>query len=131
MRFMAIMMPANRAYLRGAMPDEKLIAKMMQFNEELAVAGVLLSLDGLQPPSNGARVRFAGGKPAVTNGPFAETHEVIGGYWMWQVGSKQEAIDWAKRCPAEEGDIIELRQVYEASDFGPDGGKLRGRDSGE
>jgi hypothetical protein len=86
----------------------------------LAKAGVLLGLDGLHPPSAGARVSFSGGKPKVTDGPFAEAKEVVGGYWMIQVKSKQEAIEWAKRCPASDNETIEIRQVFEAAEFGPD-----------
>lgn len=93
---------------------------MMKYNEALKDAGVLLSLDGLHPPSMGARVTFAGGKPVVTDGPFAETKEVLGGYWMIRVKSKQEAIDWAKRCPASGNEIIEIRQVQEFEDFTPE-----------
>jgi hypothetical protein len=96
---------------------------MMKYNEELATAGVLLGLDGLHPPAAGVRVSFAGGKPNVTDGPFAETKEVIGGYWMIRVKSKQEAIAWASRCPASENETIEIRQVFEPADFGPEIGK--------
>src|SRR5262249_49409681 len=98
-------------------PDAELVAAMMKFNEEMQKAGVLISLDGLHPIAKGARVSFAGGKPVVTDGPFAETKEVIGGFWMIRVGSKQEAIEWARRCPAQKGDVIELRQVQEMADF--------------
>jgi hypothetical protein len=101
----------------GAMPDAKAIAAMVKYNESLQKAGVLLSLEGLHPPSMGARVSFAGGKPKVTDGPFAEAKEVLGGYWMIQVKSRQEAIEWAKRCPASENETIEIRQVQELSDF--------------
>jgi hypothetical protein len=101
----------------GAMPDAKAIAAMMKYNESLQKAGVLLSLEGLHPPSMGARVSFAGGKPKVTDGPFAEAKEVLGGYWMIQVKSKEEAIEWAKRCPASGNETIEIRQVQELSDF--------------
>jgi hypothetical protein len=93
---------------------------MMKYNEELQKAGVLLSLDGLQPPSMGARVSFSGGKPKVTDGPFIETKEVLGGYWMIQVNSKQEAIEWASRCPASDNEVIEIRQVHEFSGFPAD-----------
>jgi hypothetical protein len=102
------------------MPDPKLIEAMMKYNADLGKAGVLLALDGLQPPSKGARVTFKSGKPAVKDGPFTEAREIIGGYWMWQVKSKEEAIEWARRCPAEDGDTLELRQVFEMSDFGPE-----------
>jgi hypothetical protein len=105
----------------GTVPDDvERIAAMMKYNEDLQKAGVLLALDGLHPPSMGARVSFAGGKPLVTDGPFAETKEVLGGYWMIQVASRAEAIEWAKRCPATENEIIEIRQVQEMSDFPED-----------
>ena len=119
MRFMVLMIPGNKAYEAGAMPDEKLIAAMMKYNEDLAKAGVLLALDGLHPSAKGARIKFAGGKRTVIDGPFAEARELVGGYWLWQVKSKEEALEWASRCPAEDGDTLEIRQVYEASDFGP------------
>ncbi len=118
MRFMMLMIP--RGYEKaapGALPDAKVIAAMMKYNEELQKAGVLLSLEGLHPPSMGARVSFPGGKPKVTDGPFAEAKEVLGGYWMIQVKSREEAIEWAKRCPASENETIEIRRVQELSDF--------------
>jgi hypothetical protein len=121
MRFMMLMLP--KGYETAApdtQPDPKAVAPMMKYNEELAEAGILLGLDGLHPPSAGARVSFPGGKPKVTDGPFTEAKEVVGGYWMIEVKSKQEAIDWAKRCPASENETIEIRQVFEASDFGPE-----------
>src|SRR5687767_15728361 len=99
------------------MPDADAVAAMMKCNESLQKAGVLLSLDGLHPPSMGARVSFTGGKPKVTDGPFAEAKEVLGGYWMIQVKSKEEAIAWASRCPAGENETIEIRQVQEIADF--------------
>jgi hypothetical protein len=120
MRFMVLMIPGNPAYEQGAMPDERLISAMMKYNEELAKAGVLLGLDGLQPTSRGARIHFSEGKGTVTDGPFAEAREVIGGYWLWQVKSKEEAVQWADRCPAEDGDTIELRQVFDPADFDPE-----------
>ena len=101
----------------GVMPTTDLISAMMKYNEALQKAGVLLTLDGLHPPSTGARVSFAGGKPKVTDGPFAEAKEVLGGYWMIQVKSKEEAIEWASRCPASDNEVIEVRQVQEFSDF--------------
>jgi hypothetical protein len=104
----------------GTMPDAKAVEAMMKYNESLQKAGVLLALDGLHPPSMGARVSFEGGKPAVTDGPFAESKEVVGGYWMIQVKSKEEAIEWAKRCPMADNDIIEIRQVQEFADFPDD-----------
>jgi len=104
----------------GTTPDPKHHAEMMKYNETLRKAGVLLSLDGLHPPSMGARVTFPGGKPKVTDGPFAEAKEVLGGYWMIQVTSKEEAIEWAKRIPAGDWAVVEVRQVFEMSDFPPD-----------
>jgi hypothetical protein len=121
MRFMMLMIP--KGYETAApdtMPDAKAVAAMMKYNESLQKAGVLLALDGLHPPSTGARVTFPGGKPKVTDGPFAEAKEVLGGYWMIQVKSREEAIEWASRCPASENEIIEVRQVQEMSDFPPD-----------
>ncbi|HET6165097.1 MAG TPA: YciI family protein [Planctomycetota bacterium] len=121
MRFLALMIPGNtKDYEKGEMPDPKLIAAMMKYNEELSKAGVLLALDGLHPSAKSARIRFGGGKRTVTDGPFTETRELIGGYWIWQVKSKAEAVEWAKRCPALDGDTIELRQIFEAADFGPE-----------
>jgi hypothetical protein len=104
----------------GTMPDAKAVAAMMEYNKTLKEAGVLLTLDGLHPPSMGVRVTFSGGKAQVTNGPFTEVKEVLGGYWMIQVKSKEEAIQWAKRCPASDNEIIEIRQVQEFSDFPAD-----------
>jgi hypothetical protein len=104
----------------GAMPSAEQIAAMMKYNEALTKAGVLLALDGLHPPATGARVSFSGGKPTVTDGPFSEAKEVIGGYWMIQVKSKAEAIEWASRCPASDNEVIEIRQVQEMSDFPPE-----------
>lgn len=119
MRFMVLMIPgAAKAIEAGAMPDPKTIEAMMKYNEDLAKAGVLLALDGLQATSKGARLSFKGGKATVRDGPFTEARELIGGYWMWQVKSKEEAVEWAKRCPALDGDTLELRQVFEMSDFG-------------
>jgi hypothetical protein len=104
----------------GTVPEAKAVAAMMKYNESLQKAGVLLALDGLHPPSMGARVSFAGGRPTVTDGPFAEAKEVLGGYWMIQVRSKEEAIEWARRCPASDDEVIEIRQVQEMSDFPPE-----------
>ncbi|HEX4466407.1 MAG TPA: YciI family protein [Solirubrobacteraceae bacterium] len=101
-------------------PDAEAVAAMTAFNEELTKAGVLLALDGLHPPAEGARVRFAGGQPLATDGPFAETKEIVGGYWLIDVASKQDAVDWAKRCPAGEHDMIEVRRVFEMADFPED-----------
>ena len=118
MRFMMLMIPTGyEKAAPGTMPDAKAVAAMMKYNESLQKAGVLLALDGLHPPSMGARVTFTGGQPKVTDGPFAEAKEVVGGYWMIQVKSKEEAIEWAKRCPASENETIEIRQVQEMTEF--------------
>jgi hypothetical protein len=121
MRFMMLVIP--KGYENAAAdvtPDAKAVERMMKYNEDLAKAGVLLSLDGLHPPSSGVRVSFTGGKPRVTDGPFAEAKETVGGYWMIQVKSKEEAIEWAKRAPMGDNELIEVRQVQEMSDFPPD-----------
>jgi hypothetical protein len=121
MRFMMLMIPKGYATATpGTLPDAKAVEAMMKYNEELQKAGVLLALDGLHPPSMGARVSFEGGKPRVTDGPFAEVKEVLGGYWMIQVRSREEAIEWATRCPGSENEVIEIRQVQELSDFPAD-----------
>jgi hypothetical protein len=98
-------------------PDAEMMAKMGEFNEDLKQAGALLSLNGLQPLTTGARLAFSGGRASVTDGPAVEAKEVVGGYWRLEAKSKQEVIDWMKRCPAEDGDVIEIRQVFEMSDF--------------
>jgi hypothetical protein len=118
MRFMVIV-KANKDSEAGVLPSKELLAEMGKFNEELAKAGVLLAGEGLQSSSKGARVKFSGGKRTVIDGPFAETKELIAGFWLWQVRSLEEAIEWVKRCPAPfEGESeIEIRQVFEASDF--------------
>ena len=121
MRFMLLMIPKGYETAKpGAMPDAKAVAAMMKYNASLQKAGVLLAINGLHPPSMGARVSFSGGKPKVTDGPFAEAKEVIGGYWMIQVKSKEEAVEWASRCPASDNEVIEIRQVQEMSDFPSD-----------
>jgi hypothetical protein len=121
MRFMMLMIPKGYEKAEpGTMPDAQAVAAMMKYNESLQKAGVLLTLDGLHPPSMGARVSFRGGKPKVTDGPFAEAKEVLGGYWMIQVKSKEEAVEWASRCPASDNEVIEVRQVQEFSDFPAD-----------
>jgi hypothetical protein len=121
MRFMMLMIPKGYDTAEpGAMPSADAVAAMMTFNEALKDAGVLITLDGLHPPSMGARVSFAGGKPLVTDGPFIEAKEVLGGYWMIDVASREEAIAWAKRCPASDNEIIEIRQVQEMADFPAD-----------
>ena len=119
MRFMMFMLPGAKAE-QGAPMDPAAFTAMTKYNEELQKAGVLLALDGLHPSAKGARVSFKGGKPTVTDGPFAEAKEVVGGYWMIQVKSREEAIEWAKRCPAAPDDRIEIRQVFEMSDFPPE-----------
>jgi len=116
MRFM-IIVKANKDSESGVMPTEKMLTEMGKFNEELVKAGVMLAGDGLQASSKGARVRFSGGKTTVIDGPFAETKELVAGYWMWQVKSKEEAIEWLKRAPFEDSEV-EIRQVFEAEDFG-------------
>lgn len=121
MRFMMLVIPKGyESAPQDTMPSADAVAKMMKYNEALAKAGVLLSLDGLVPPSAGARVSFSGGKPKVTDGPFAEAKECVGGYWMIQVKSKEEAIEWAKRAPMGDNEIIEVRQVHEMEDFPAD-----------
>jgi hypothetical protein len=118
MRFMMLMIPKGYDQAApGAVPDAKKVAAMMKYNEALQKAGVLLGIDGLHPPSMGARVTFSGGKPKVTDGPFAEAKEAVGGYWMIQVKSREEALEWASRCPGSDNEIIEVRQVQEMSDF--------------
>ena len=117
MRFMVIV-KANKDSEAGVLPDQKILTEMGKFNEELARAGVLLAAEGLQASSKGARVRFSGSKRTVIDGPFAETKELVAGFWLWQVKSKAEALDWLKRAPFAEGEV-EIRQVFEAEDFGP------------
>jgi hypothetical protein len=116
MRFM-ILVKANKDSEAGVMPSQELLTAMGKFNEELVNAGVMLAGEGLQPSSKGARVKFSGGKPAVVDGPFAETRELVAGYWIWRVKSKDEAIEWLKRAPFQDEEI-EVRQVFEAEDFG-------------
>ncbi|MCP9629323.1 YciI family protein [Rhodopseudomonas palustris] len=118
MRFMMLMIPKGyESAAPGEMPEAEAVAAMMKYNEALQKAGVLITCDGLHPPSMGARVSFAGGKPLVIDGPFAEVKEVLGGYWMIDVPSREEAIAWATRCPAGPNEVIEVRQVQEAADF--------------
>ena len=120
MRFM-VMVKATPGSEAGKLPDEKLLTEMGKFNEELTKAGVMLAGEGLQPSSKGARVRFSGSKRTVVDGPFAETKELVAGFWLWQVKSRQEAIEWVKRCPNPmpgEDSEIEIRPLYEAEDFG-------------
>ena len=120
MRFM-VLVKADKNTEAGALPDEKLLTEMGKYNEELVKAGVLLAGEGLHPSSKGARVRFSGAKRTVIDGPFAETKELVAGFWLWKVKSKEEAIEWVKRCPNPTGAEaeIEIRQVFEADDFGP------------
>jgi hypothetical protein len=118
MRFMVIV-KADKNSEAGVLPSRELLTEMGKFNEELAKAGVMLAGEGLQPSSKGSRVRFSGNKRTVVDGPFSETKELIAGFWLWQVKSKEEAIEWLKRAPFREGEV-ELRQVFEAEDFGAD-----------
>lgn len=121
MRFMMLMIPKGYEKAEpGTVPDADAVEEMMKYNAELQEAGVLLSLVGLHPLSMGARVSFSGGEPTVTDGPFVETNEVLGGFWMIQVASREEAIEWARRCPASDNETIELRQVQELEDFPED-----------
>ncbi len=123
MRFMMLMIPGGYEDAGpGAVGelDPEAVEAMMKYNESLEEAGVLLALDGLHPPSTGARISFEGGEPRVTDGPFAEAKEVVGGYWMIEVDSREEAIEWAKRCPGSENEVIEVRQVQEFDDYSDD-----------
>jgi hypothetical protein len=127
-RFMMLVIP--KAYENAAadfVPPADLVAKMTKYNESLTKAGIVLGWDGLHPPAKGTRVKFAGGKPKTVDGPFTESKELIGGYWMIQVKSKEEAVEWAKRAPMLDGDIIEVRQVQEIEDFPEDVRKAAGR----
>jgi len=120
MRFM-VLVKATKESEAGVMPDEKLLADMMKFNEELVKAGIMLAGEGLHPSSRGARVKFSGTRRTVIDGPFPETKELIAGYWLWRVNSKEEAIEWLKRCPNPMPNVeseIEIRQVFESEDFG-------------
>jgi len=118
MRFMVIV-KASKESEAGILPDEKILTAMGKYNEELLKAGVLLQGEGLQASSKGARVKFSGKERVVTDGPFPETKELIAGFWLWKVNSKQEAIEWLKRAPFDGGTEVEIRQVFEAEDFGP------------
>ena len=120
MRFMMLVIPKDYEKA-GAdfVPPVDLVAKMTKYNDSLSKAGILLGLDGLHPPAKGTRVSFSGGKPRVTDGPFTESKELVGGYWMIQVKSKEEAVEWAKRAPMLDGDTIEVRQIQELSEFPP------------
>ena len=118
MRFM-VLVKASRESEDGVMPDQKILAAMGKYNEELVKAGVMLAAEGLHPSSKGARVTFDGSNRRVTDGPFTETKELIAGFWLWQVRSREEAIEWLKRAPFDGGTEVELRQVFELEDFGP------------
>ena len=126
MRFLVFMIPAVYQPKNGQKtdphftPDAEMMEKMGRFNDELEKAGALLSLDGLQPLTTGARLAFSGRQVTVTDGPYVEAQEVVGGYWMLQATSKQQVVDWMRRCPAQSGDVIEIRQVFEMSDFAAD-----------
>jgi hypothetical protein len=117
MRFM-VMVKATKDSEAGVLPRQELLAEMGKFNEELVKAGVMLAGEGLQASSKGARVKFSGNKRTVTDGPFTETKELVAGFWLWQVRSKEEAIEWLKRAPFRDGEEVEIRQVFEAEDFG-------------
>ena len=117
MRVMVIV-KASKESEAGAAPDQKILTEMGNFNEELVKAGVMLAGEGLQPSSNGVRIGYTGSKRTVRDGPFAETKELVAGFWIWQVKSKQEALEWAKRIPFTQGEEVEIRQVFEAEDFG-------------
>jgi hypothetical protein len=116
-----VLIKADKDTEAGVLPDAKFLAEMLKYNEELVNAGVMLAGEGLHPSAKGKRVKFSGGKPTVIDGPFAETKELIAGYWLWQVNSMEEAVEWVKRCPSPAGVTegeIEIRQVFEAEDFG-------------
>jgi hypothetical protein len=118
-----VLIKADKDSEAGVLPDEKFLTEMTKYNEELVNAGVMLAAEGLHPSTKGVRVRFSGGKPSVIDGPFAETKELIAGFWLWQVRSMDEAIEWVKRCPSPEGVTegeIEIRQVFELEEFGPE-----------
>ena len=119
MRFM-VLVPASKETEAGVMPSTELLTQMGQFNEEMIKAGVMLAGDGLQPTSKGARIKFTGSKPIVTDGPFTESKELVAGFWIIQVKSKQEAIEWLKRAPFGDGTQLEIRQLFEAEDFAPE-----------
>ena len=116
MRFL-VMVKANKDSEAGVLPDERMLTEMGKFNDELVKAGIMLAGEGLQPSSKGARISYAGGKRTVRDGPFTETKELVAGFWIWQVKSRQEALEWAKRIPFQEGEV-EIRQVFEPEDFG-------------
>lgn len=113
-----VLVPANKESEAGVLPDTKILTEMGKFNEELVKAGVMLAGEGLQPTSKGKRVKFSGGTPAVIDGPFTESKELVAGFWLWQVKSMDEAVAWIKKAPFGGGTVIELRQVFETEDFG-------------
>jgi hypothetical protein len=122
MKFM-VLVKATKESEKGFVPTEKnqkMLAEMGKFNDELIKAGVMLAGEGLHPSSGGVRVKFSGGKRTVIDGPFSETKELIAGFWLWQVRSKEEAVEWLKRAPFQDGDVVEIRQIMEAEDFGPE-----------
>jgi len=125
MRFMMFMLPNISE--DDWMPSVEAVEAMTKYNEELTKAGVLLALDGLHPSTEGVRVSFPGGKPTVTDGPFSEAKEVVGGYWLIEVKSKDEAVEWAKRAPCADGPVIEVRQIFEMDEFTPEVQKAGGR----
>lgn len=135
MRFMMLMIPGGYQGAEGQQlnpeftPPQEMVDKMMKFNEDLSKSGALLSGDGLHHPSTGARVSYSGGKPLVTDGPFPETKEVLGGYWIIRTSSREEAIEWAKKVPAEENDVVEVRQIFDMEDY-PENIQVAIRDSG-
>ena len=120
MRFMMLLPAPVDALEACAVPDKELVLSMWKFNDEMKKAGVLLSAEGLHPTSKGTRLRVSGGKPVITDGPFAEAKEVIAGFWIIQVDTKEEALEWAKRCPLPEHGLIEIRQIFENHDFPPE-----------
>ena len=127
MRFMRLMIPKGYESAEPtALPTAELVAAMMKYNDELTKAGALLTADGLHPPAKATRVSFTGGTPIVTDGPFAETNEALGGYWIIQAASQEEAVDWARRCPAGDGDVTEVRQIQGSEDFPEEIQKLIG-----
>jgi hypothetical protein len=119
MRFMVLVKPANRDYEEGALPKAADLEEMGRFNDELTKAGMIIALDGLQPTSKGARVRYQGGKPTVIDGPFTETKELVGGFWILHAKSKDEVVAYMQRAPFKDGDEVEIRQIYEMEDFEP------------
>ena len=119
MRFMVFVIPNKEDYLAGKMPPDELFAAMTDYNEQLIKAGIMLGGDGLTPPTKGARIEFPGGKGKLVDGPFTEAKEIVGGYWIWQAKSQEEAIEWARRAPMLPGDVLEIRRMFEVEDFAP------------